>query len=301
MVQPTYITNTNLYNYSINRTITEKDDLTVNITYYSDTRDVVPVLTYSKYGITQVKGSEQKSQDIIGTREYVLTLQDQKVAGLYVFRRILTKQDFDGTGDYVGLITVKQHYEDSTNPDIPNPILQIVPMNVTIEANPLDVYTEFKTTNGNVRMTVRDLIITSSATSILSPRFVYKNKKGKYVAEYSPAGTTDYIQVFQHNGTYLPKGSTYTVIDAKGGKVMARYDRNPGVLRTDSTGKDIYTGNQISSDGRPVSYVVVTDLPEGEYKIYAEFVEYVNDDLGNVKVMGRQTPYADFKITYNMF
>lgn len=275
------------YNQAINLTIYDKDRLEVPIIYYSDTKDIVVSLSLHNFQVQRDQANNQFLTDKIGKREFFLTPQSFQSNGLNVFGRILTKQDFPNLGFYTGNIIVRRSYYPDTNPDANNTALDLVPVTINVEPSPLDRYTEFASSNGVERMTVKDMLEEVFVSVYLSPRFVMKKKDGKFVVEYGIKQPQDYIQIFRGEDIdYMPRGSMATVVSEDSNTPVNGYYRVP-LLRTDAYGKDIHSGMQITKDQRPASFIPISGLKAGNYLVYAEYMSE-----GGMK----HTEYVPFRI-----
>lgn len=273
--------------HNYNFVVTESTDLTLPIAYYSTNSDVIVEFELMYLDILKDTGDKQYNGDTIGRKKWILTKQTGlSQDGYNFFSRILTKKELNKTGTYTGVIRVKKHLGMPTNGK--TNLIDLQPVTITVNPNPLDVKTEFKSKNGSENYTLRDMIVSVFGSYIVQPRNIQSLKNGKYQVTYGSAQKNDYIQLFRSsNGSYMPQGSTATVLNECDGGIVAGYHRVP-LMRTNKQGKDIVTGLDITRDNKEASYLPITDLPCGDYMVYAE---YPGDDCTS-----KVSDYIPFKI-----
>jgi len=261
------------YNQAINITKTFSDDLVVPIIYYSELPNLYVKLAINKYERLSDNGVDQVLQDTTGVRTLKLSQQTSQINGFYAYGVILNKNELPQLGVYTGNVTVFQSFLPSTNTGSINPLLDMVPVTVIIEPNPLALNTEFLQSDGINRYSYADIISTLFNYLYVSPRFVTTNENGQLIVRYNRKNAQDRVFLFRDsNGSYLPTGSTVTVISKVSGKPQDQYFRYP-LLKTNDRGQDTQTLEQITNDGKASSFVVVSDIPVGEYFIFAEYFD----------------------------
>jgi hypothetical protein len=274
------------YNQAISITVTQKDDLNVPIIYYSGSQDIYVKLSINKFVKTSDNGVSQVLQDSVGVKNIKLDRQSD-LNGLFVFGTILDKTQLSQLGTYTGTIIVKQKYAQTTDPNDTNAIIDVVPVNITVEPNPLYLQTEFLQPDGVNRYTMADILTTLYNHLYISPRYATVDQNGHLVVRYSQKRGDDRVFIFRSSeNSYLPEGSTITVASKQTGKPVGMYFRYP-LYKTNHLGQDIVTLEQITKDGQPASYSVISNLPIGEYICYAEYAGA--EGL-------KQTPYKYFTI-----
>jgi hypothetical protein len=260
------------YNQTISITKTYSDDMVVPIMYYSSRSDVAVSLVLNNYAIYSQNGVTQQLQSIAGNNNLTLAKQANIGTGIYQFGYALTKQELPKAGTYTGVIIVKDKFYPTTTPGDTATILEVVPVIVNIENNPLFLQTGILMPDGVTNYSYAEILATLYRYLYISPRFVTTDENGVLTVRYSQKRSFDRVQLFRDkdNGA-LPPGSTITVLNASNGQPQSIYHKYP-LLNTNSVGQDAITLEQISSDGKSASYCIISNLPIGDYVCFAEYV-----------------------------
>jgi hypothetical protein len=259
---------------AINITQYLNDDLQVPITYFNKLSGLYVGLTLTKLRVLSDSDSGQQLADNGGVRN--LTLKEQRQDdGLFEYGYILSKKEIPSFGVYTGVIKVKEKYKANTNQPN-NPVLETIPVNVSILPNPFALSTQFLLPDGKTAITYGEIISTLYNFLYISPRFQTLDSNGNLVVTYTNYGFNRKVVLFRGSDvSWLPAGSTGTVIEKNTGKPVSGYYKTP-LLRTTANGQDMISLEQLTSDGRPASYLFLVDLPRGEYYTYAQY----NDGSG---------------------
>lgn len=275
------------YNQAISLTITQSDNMQVPIIYYSETQDIYVNLSLTKLTKLTENGVEQVLTDTVGVRNVKLGKQAD-LNSMFTFGTILEKRELPTIGVYTGNIVVKRRYATTTDPNDRNDILDIVPVIINIEPNPLSLQTEFLLPDGINRYSIAEIMTTLYNHLYVSPRYATMDENGEKVVRYSRKRGCERVLIFRSTTNYyLPNGSGVTIKNNYTGKVEGLYSRYDGLIPTNHLGQDRVTLEQITKDGHPASYIVIGDLPIGEYTAYAEYV--------GAKGL-QQTPHINFNV-----
>lgn len=262
---------------SININISENDNLVVPIMFHGTSSNLHVMLYLNKFEIERETGDHQYLYDPTGRHEIELKRR-QEFAGVFSYGKILDNTVLTKKGTYTGFITVRKIGEDE--------ILELVPVNISITSNPLHLTTDFDAPGQESNLTYAAIISALYNHLYIAPRYTKLDLNGKLTVTYSRKRDNDVIHLFRSkdNGL-LPLGSTYTVINKETqNPVMEKCH----ILNTDKKGRDMITGDQLTDDYCEASFAYISDIPDGTYIIFAEYI-----DGGTLC----QTPYNEFTIS----
>lgn len=264
-------------NQSININTMENDHLSIPVTYNTTQAGLTVRLYLNKFNLAEDLGDGQKLRDTVGRRELLLR-QQQERDGVFTYGIILDKHMLPNCGTYTGYIVAKL-------PDCPEPF-EISNVNITVSPNPLHLKTQFTAPGGESQRTVAEIVSALYNHLYISPRYTQIDTNGKLEVTYSRKKDNEIIQLFRGDNGKLPLGSTYTILDKNTQNPVNGHVQAP-LLNTDNNGRDIVSGCQIAKDQCPASYASISNLPCGEYIIFAEYMD---------RDTKQQTPHNEFKI-----
>ena len=272
-------------------TIFDKDDLNIPIEYYSVDPDILVNLELEKKIILQDGINQQTTSDV--KKKWTLSRQPRKVNNLFVFSRILTKRDLPSIGFYSGNIAEYPPLTSSytTENDINQPT-SFRPVTINIEPSPLNRITSFKHCNTLENLTISDMIEQMYTTLMVKPVGGVIQKDGTYQATYNfscKQQTLTFRMTDKKGGaSSLPMGARLIIVDKKTNQAIKGFS-DILLHQTNDKGWDAITGEDITGDSFPASFIHLHNIPTGEY-IY--FAEYASKN-GNKK----QTPFQDLVIS----
>jgi len=275
---------------TISITIFDKDDIKIPIEYYSVDPDLIINLELEKK-IISIDGINQKTTSDV-KKKWTLSRQVNKVNNLFVYSRILTKRDLPGIGIYTGNIAEFGLPTSNYKPeeDINQPI-SFRPVYINIEPSPLNRITSFKHCDNLKNLTIADMIEQIYTTLMVKPIGGVEQINGTYRATYDISckqETLTFRMADKEKGaSALPMGSRFVLIDQESGQIVKGFSQII-LHQTNDKGWDAITGQDITGDNLPASFIHLYNIPTGRYLYFAEYTS----KSGKAK----QTPFQELII-----
>lgn len=226
--------------------------------------------------LTGINDGIEYYADQVGHRSYNMGLQPVKLGDKYTYIKLLSSKELQEVGSYIGNIVATR--KDGTE-------VHCEPFTILLQESILSTVK-----NG---LTIGDMISSMYNYTYFKPTMI---PVGVNACDVSfPYSHSDKVVLFRNtDGSWLESGAVYTVLrisDKLQAYPVNGYYRQP-VMVTDARGYSIAqscdeASVDITRDNKPASFCILSCLPVGEYKIFAE---YIKD--------GRPftTPYQSIKI-----
>lgn len=258
---------------SISITLFDKDNFNIPIEYYSVDPDILVNLELEKK-IISVDGVAQKTTSDV-KKKWTLVRQPNKVNNMFVFSRVITKKDLPSVGFYTGNIAEfplpSPDYIQQL--DI-NQATSFRPVIINIEPAPLNRLTSFKNCNNTENLTIADMIEQIYTTLMVRPIGGVRQRDNTYQATYdfSCKQKTLTFRMSDKTGgaSSLPNGSTFVLVDKATNQAVKGFSQII-LHQTNDKGWDAVTGEDITGDGFPASFIHLNNIPYGEYIYFATY------------------------------